>query len=163
MSDQLLETFISNPNITSWPFAAFKSNGYTLHKVTPFQFKLCWVVTKKCDSYTRGYDSVNKGIQKRRRQWNNIGGASVVLADVEKHLMKRTGPTFIAASLQDIHYPYNFTVKPNMEYHEPFMTQKELDSFHSGEFKITVENKDDYVLKLRNRVKNCMKNLDANF
>ena len=123
MSDQLLETFISNPNITSWPFAAFKSNGYTLHKVT-LQFKLCWVVMKKYDLYTRGYDSVNKGIQKRRRQWNNIGGASVVLADVEKHLMKRTGPTFIAASLQDIHYPYNFTVKPNMEYHEPFMTQK---------------------------------------
>ena len=77
-------------------------------------------------------------------------------------LLPQPPPMLISADMQDLHHPLNCGNRTHLQdlYKEPFMTDSEIWRTYSGGIEITPENKEEYVQKLRNRVTNCLLNLD---
>ena len=72
-------------------------------------------------------------------------------------------PLFISADLQDIHHPLRYpqTLNPRITtYFHPSYSRNQITQLYSGDIQITPENKAEGVLKLTNRLKNCLLTLD---
>lgn len=165
-----LRQFKENKEIKSWLLQAARSNGYQMHKVTPNNYDFCWLLMESCDLYTRDFDTLN-GINSTQASYMSkesiwkSGGSKVVFNGMEEllkeqHRQKGRQPMVISADIQDLHHPLDYEIRPSINYSEPVITLRELHLTYSGGLEITKDNKADFVLKLRNRVKNALLNLD---
>jgi hypothetical protein len=125
---------------------------------------------EECDLYTRDFDTQN-GVNSsqiphvpKESVWKD-GGSQVVFDGMESLLRQQSiqanrKPMIISADIQNLHHPLPYEVRPDINYSEPVISLNDLHLTYSGGLKITKENKPDIVLSLRNRVKNCLRNLD---
>eukprot|EP00980_Cylindrotheca_fusiformis_P002303 scaffold535_cov65-Cylindrotheca_fusiformis.AAC.5 len=174
-----MQFFIDHKDVRSWPLHAARSNGYEMHKVTGYKYDFCWLAMQDCDLYTRDFDTIN-GINMMEAAnmsdesiWDHQSGredkrkrSKLVLDNMEKLLKKQhqqkseRPPMVISADIQDVHHPLKYQVRPHIKYSKPVIKRWEIGQMYSRKLKITKENKADYVLRLRNRVKNVLLNLD---
>ena len=168
---EAIRQYKHSSRIKSWLLQAIRDNGYTMHKVTPEYYSFCWLLMEECDLYTRDYGYQNGYNKTTMRSLPKEaifggGGSEIVFDTMEKLLQEQArtngSPIFVSADLQNLHHPLRYEGRAhlNHSYHHPAISDKEVHLTYSGGIQITEDNKANLVQKLRNRVKNCLLELD---
>jgi hypothetical protein len=130
-----------NPNITSWPLAAFRSNGYQMHNVIPYPYGFCWSIMDDCELFVRDFD--NQHLIDYHNKTSRRGNKEMFadLRDLfEQWSEEKDPPMLISVDLQELHYPYSFKRRQGMDYIESAMNNEDVDVVKRGRL-VTKENK----------------------
>jgi hypothetical protein len=151
-----------NKDIQSWPLATLKDQGYFLHRITPYNFKYCWVMLEECDLQTRDFHTCDPSINE-----SVSGGDDRVIKSAESWIREQThrnssSPFLLTLDFQDVRFPYKVKQNPapDIQYYEPSLTDTEVYTLKQDVTKMDTASLDAIRPKLINRVKNSMLGLD---